>query len=90
MNRREKALIRLASKPKDFEWKELEALMKSLGFRKIEGAGSRVKFCLQSDPSLRIAMHTIHGRSPKTLPPYQISNLLEFLSENGFYEEELE
>ena len=43
MAKKDKLLARLFSKPKDFEWSELKALLKGLGFEEVGGTGSRVK-----------------------------------------------
>jgi len=43
MAKKDKLLARLFSKPKDFEWSELKALLKGLGFEEVGGTGSRVQ-----------------------------------------------
>ena len=44
MTKKDNLLARLFSKPKNFEWSELKALIKGLSFEDVSGTGSRVKF----------------------------------------------
>lgn len=44
MSQYEKLMARFKSQPKDFSWNELAHALKQLGFREIQGSGSRVKF----------------------------------------------
>lgn len=75
-----KLLQRLMSKPRDFKWKELERVLSSLGFVKIEGAGPRVKF-YNEEKELFIMLHRPHP-SP-ILKAYQIHDVLETLKDGG-------
>lgn len=43
MSRQEKLLAKLLSKQSGFTWQELTILLNSLGYRKLEGQGSRVR-----------------------------------------------
>lgn len=45
MGQADKLLKRVLGIPKDLRYEELERFLKMHGFKKIEGAGSRVKFC---------------------------------------------
>lgn len=44
MSKHKKLLQRLFRKPKDFKWSEMVTLLGQLGYTKLEGSGSRVKF----------------------------------------------
>lgn len=44
MSKIEKLRSALLAKPKSFRWSDLEKVLLSLGYTKIEGSGSRVKF----------------------------------------------
>ena len=68
-----KLLERLRSKPKDFRWNELTKLLGLLGYRQIEGKGSRVKFYLESPRSL-ISLHKPHPE--EILKTYQIIEVI--------------
>lgn len=59
MSRHEKLIAKLLNKQAAFTWQELEALLRGLGYRQIEGDGSRVKFD-NGDPRAMINMHKPH------------------------------
>jgi predicted RNA binding protein YcfA (HicA-like mRNA interferase family) len=44
MSRFQKAIERLRSQPKDFNWRELQTIMIHLGYHQVRGSGSRRKF----------------------------------------------
>jgi hypothetical protein len=48
MGKKQKLWKRLRSNPKDFRWSELTTLLNQLGYKQIEGSGSRVKFYRES------------------------------------------
>lgn len=72
----EKLLSRLFSKPKDFRWGELTTLLSSLGYKKLEGDGARVKFYRTSPRSL-ISIHKPHPE--EILKLYQIKEIIQKL-----------
>ena len=61
MSKKDKLLIKFLEIPqrKDLTFKELNTLLISLGFEKIEGAGSAVKF-YNKDKDLLINLHKPH------------------------------
>ena len=81
MSKKEKLIDRLKSKPRDFTFDEVEALLLSLGFvksNKGKTSGSRVLFELDGLPC------DIHRPHPqKELPMYQISKILKLLEKEG-------
>lgn len=79
MTKREKLLERLTTEPKDFSWTELVVVLKGLGFREVQGAGSRVRFEHPERPGLHL--HKPHPA--KVLKPYQVRQVLEFLENEG-------
>jgi hypothetical protein len=77
----EKLLKRLASRPVDFEWSELKAIMLHLGFELKATGGSGRKFI---HPERRSA-HFIHEPHPsKVLKAYQVRDAVAFLTEEGY------
>lgn len=82
MSRKDKLVKRLKSKPKDFTFDELVALLNYLGFYQESAGktgGSRVLF---SNGCLVIRLHKPHPRNE--LKMYQIDDILQFLEEKGF------
>jgi len=59
MSRQGKLLIKLLNKQAVFTWQELTVLLRGLGYRQIEGEGSRVKFD-NGDPLAMINLHRPH------------------------------
>ena len=61
MSKKDKLLLKFLENPpkKDLTFKELNTLLISLGFIKIEGAGSAVKF-YNKDKDLLINLHKPH------------------------------
>ncbi|NLF41699.1 MAG: type II toxin-antitoxin system HicA family toxin [Bacteroidales bacterium] len=80
MSQKEKLLSKLFTKPKDFKWDELRNLLVGLGYRELEGSGSRVKF--QNDElGSMINLHKPHpGNIVKS---YVIERVIEVLKEKG-------
>lgn len=81
MSKRDKALRRLASKPKDFTWQELVALMTAFSFTLVKAGGSSRKFIL-SETGLTLCLHEPHPSS--TLKAYQVKDAIEILQRGGF------
>lgn len=77
MSKTDKLLERLLSRPKVFKWDELERLLRSLGYRRLEGSGSRVKFD-NGDPHGLIVLHKPHpGNEIKPLTVTYVADMLE-------------
>ena len=77
----EKVLKRLCSKPTNFEWNELKAIMLHLGFELKTTGGSGRKFI---HPETRAA-HFVHEPHPsKVLKAYQVRDVIAFLTEEGY------
>jgi hypothetical protein len=81
MSRHEKALRRLLSKPTDYTWTELVALMTGFGFELKKGSGSSRKF---KHPQREVS-HRMHEPHPSgVLKQYQVRQLIEFLIEEKY------
>lgn len=59
MAKKDKLITRLLTVPADFTWQELVVLLKGLGYRELQGNGSRVKFD-NGDPAQLINLHKPH------------------------------
>ncbi len=81
MSKQEKALRRLASKPKDFTWDELVTLLAALGFTLEKGGGSGRKF-VQPKTGAILFIHQPHPE--KTLKTYQVKDAISILKREGF------
>jgi predicted RNA binding protein YcfA (HicA-like mRNA interferase family) len=55
----DKLIARLKSHPKDFTWDELTRILKRLGFKELQGSGSRVKF-FNREKNCLIQLHKPH------------------------------
>ena len=83
MSRKQKLVSRLLSKPKDFTYDELVALLGFLGYnehKKGKTAGSRRAF-VNMDTKHIIRLHKPHPKN--VLKKYQIDNLINDLSNLG-------
>ncbi|QQE91057.1 type II toxin-antitoxin system HicA family toxin [Azotobacter chroococcum] len=66
MSKNEKLLAKLLNERASFTWQELVTLLSWLGYRQLEGTGSRVKFD-NGDPQALINLHRPHpGNELKT------------------------
>jgi predicted RNA binding protein YcfA (HicA-like mRNA interferase family) len=81
VSRREKALTRLKSKPKDFTWEELLALMAACGYELKRTGGSGRKFVHISTGTV-MYMHQPHPSN--VLKAYQVREAIDELTEKGF------
>lgn len=81
MGKKEKLIQRLCSKPKDFQWSELRSLLISLGYREIQGKGSRVRFVKDAPDKPVIGLHVPHP--DKTLKMYVIRYVMDLLRQTG-------
>jgi len=82
VSRREKAIARLKSKPKDYTFDEAVALLLSLGFRqcnKGKTSGSAVVFICGV---IKIKLHKPHPQ--KELKGYQVAEILKHLVKERF------
>lgn len=78
MSKKEKLLLRFASKPKDFSWDELERLLGYFGYElMVQGktGGSRRRFVHSTHPT--ISLHKPHLGN--ILKRYQLEQILEVL-----------
>lgn len=80
MSKKDKLLDRFLAQPikKDLTFNELENLLISLGYQKIQGSGSRVKFYHQQYDNL-INLHKSHPNN--ALKEYLIRQIQEKLKE---------
>ncbi|HEB72897.1 MAG TPA: type II toxin-antitoxin system HicA family toxin [Nitrospirae bacterium] len=82
MGKHEKLIKRFASCPKDFSWRELEAMLRGFGYkatRRGKTGGSRIRFVHDELPSINL--HKPHPSN--ILKRYQIQQIEEFLCEEG-------
>lgn len=80
MSKQEKLLAKLLNRQAGFTWQELMALLASLGYQKVEGGGSRVKFD-NGDPKAMINLHRPHpGNEVKA---YARRQVIEHLKAGG-------
>ena len=80
MSKQGKLLAKLLKKQSTFTWQELATLLKSLGYRQIEGQGSRVKF-YNGDPKALINLHKPHPGNE--LRAYARRQIIENLKSGG-------
>ncbi len=80
MAKKDKLLARLFSKPKDFEWSELKALLKGLGFEDLGGTGSRVKF---RDPKSGGRINLYRPHPGNVVKQYVLDRVIEELKDRG-------
>ena len=82
MSRKEKLIERILSKPKDFTFEELSALLSYFGYEQIaigKTSGSRVAFSNGGNDYIRL--HKPHPRN--ILKAYQIEDVITALQERG-------
>lgn len=80
MTKAGKLIDKLKATPKTFKWAELEKVLTSLGFEKLEGAGSRVKF-YNKDADVMINLHKPHPKPE--LKAYQVKQVVTNLKDGG-------
>jgi hypothetical protein len=78
MSTAEKSIDRLLSRPADYEWRELENLMTSFGYRLEKAGGSGRKFIHKGTKAI-FMIHEPHPR--KVLKRYQIKDAIDFLKQ---------
>jgi predicted RNA binding protein YcfA (HicA-like mRNA interferase family) len=82
VSQRDKLLVRLQSKPKDFSWQELVRLLKMLGYEEAKRGktgGSRRRFVHKT--AAMISLHKPHPGS--ILKRYQLDQVIETLIQEG-------
>jgi hypothetical protein len=82
LSRKDKLIARLLSKPKDFTFEELSALLGSFGYQQAnlgKTSGSRVAFVDEDGDYIRL--HKPHPRN--VLKPYQVEDIIAALQERG-------
>jgi len=80
MTRQAKLLTKLFNPNSTLTWDELVSILKGLGFRQLEGSGSRVKFD-NGNPKEAIHLHRPHpGNQIKTYTKRQV---VEHLKNSG-------
>jgi hypothetical protein len=80
MSKLEKLIARLLGKPADFTWRELQTLMKALGYELRTTGGSGRKF-LNPSTGATLFMHEPHPSS--ILKAYQVRAVVQFLGQEG-------
>lgn len=83
MSRTEKLVAKLSNQQVAFSWQELETLLQRLGYRRLEGRGSRVKFD-NNDPNALISLHKPHPGNE--LKAYTRRQVIEQLRSGGLIE----
>lgn len=82
MSRKDKLIVRLKQKPKDFTWDELIVLLRALGYQQVKSGktgGSRTRFAHSSAPPM-----TLHRPHPdNVLKRYMIDDILDILEREG-------
>ena len=80
MGKREKLIARLKTVPADFTWQDLNAMLKALGYKEVQGSGSRVKF----DNGKADQMINLHKPHPGNIVKrYALRQLIEKLEQGG-------
>ena len=80
MSKQEKLLAKLLNRQATFSWPELVTLLVGLGYRQIEGDGSRVKFD-NGNPQMMINLHKPHPGNE--LKAYVKRQVIEHLKAGG-------
>ena len=80
MSKISKLVDSLKAKPKDLTWKEVCTLCNSLGFKEVQGSGSRVKF-FNRELDCVICLHKPHPS--KIIKQYALKQVLDILEYKG-------
>lgn len=80
MSKKEKLIQRFLQQPSDFEWSELQTLLKTFGYQELKNNGSRRKFYNQDFKSI-ISLHEPHPR--KVLKAYAMKEVHQKLKDAG-------
>jgi predicted RNA binding protein YcfA (HicA-like mRNA interferase family) len=83
VSQRDKLVVRLKAKPKDFTWQELVRLLTAFGYaeaKRGKTGGSRRRFVHPT-----AALITLHKPHPGSiLKQYQVEQIIETLTQEGF------
>jgi hypothetical protein len=80
MSRKEKLILKLQQRPKNFTWDELTSLLKYMGYREIKTGktgGSRRRFV--HDSAATITLHKPHPQN--ILKRYAVDQVLDILKQ---------
>ena len=80
MSKFQKAIDRLARKPKDFTWKELQTIMNHFGYEEFSGSGSIRKFF---NTKTKVSVHLHQPHSAPTIKRYALEIIIDHLNEQG-------
>ncbi len=80
MSKLDKALARLSSRPSDYHWSELVALLTALGYHLEQGNGSRRNF-IRTKGKLPLSLHEPHPNG--ILKAYAVKQVMEYLKQEG-------
>jgi hypothetical protein len=80
VSKRDKAVARLLSKPKDFTWEELVTVMMACGYEVKTTGGSGRKF-IHPESKATLYMHQPHPSN--VLKAYQVKEAIAELTERG-------
>lgn len=83
MSKHQKTLVRLQTKPTppDIKWSELKSMLESLGYKAINGSGSRCKF-YHEEKSALISCHRPHPQP--NVDKGCITGVVDHLTAYGF------
>lgn len=76
MAKKDKLIKRFKTLPSDFHWSELVTLMRQIGFKVLQGSGSRVKFYNEKIDRI-IQLHKPHPE--KIIKKYMLREILAVL-----------
>ncbi|NYF78027.1 type II toxin-antitoxin system HicA family toxin [Granulicella arctica] len=80
MSRHDKLIVRLRSKPSDFTWSELLAVMTAFGYE-LKTTGGSARKLIHSKTRATLMMHEPHPS--KVLKAYQVRDAIQFLKQEG-------
>lgn len=80
MTKQEKLVKKLSRQNASLTWDELQGLLIQLGYKKLEGSGSRVKFD-NGNPHDMIFMHKPHPQ--KEVKKYMLKQVTQLLKDRG-------
>lgn len=80
MVKREKLIARFKTIPADFKWQELTLLLKALGYKELQGKGSRGKF-ENGNADQMVNLHRPHHGN--VVKRYALRQLIEKLEQGG-------
>ena len=82
ISRKNKLIARLLSRPKDFSWSELTALLKQLGYREEKtGKTGGPRLAFVHDTAAAVLLHQPHPSNE--LKRYAVDQVIETLQQEG-------